>query len=73
MVKPLNVSDMIDDYEPTESILNGDFSCETTEDLYEPTDDELLYPSRHYDWVHDKMPYVEKLKIKVCDNSEICF
>ena len=67
------MNDMIDDYQPTESLLNGDFSCETTEDLYEPTDDELLYPSRHYDWFHDKIPCVEKPKIKVCDNSEICF
>ena len=42
---------MIDnDYQPTESLLDGDFSCETTEDLYEPTDDELLYPSRHYQY-----------------------
>lgn len=63
---------MIDDYQPTESLLNGDFSCETTEDLHEPTDDELLYPSRHYDWVHDKIP-CDKPKIKVCDNGEICF
>lgn len=30
---------MIDDYEPAESLLDGDFSCETTEDLYEPTDE----------------------------------
>ena len=36
----------------TESLLDGDFSCETTEDLYEPSDDELLYPSRHYTWAH---------------------
>ena len=43
---------MIDDYQPTESLLDGDFSCETTEDLYEPTDDELLYPSGHYTWAH---------------------
>lgn len=56
-----------------ESLLNGDFSCETTEDLYEPTDDELLYPSRHYDWFHDKMPNLEKRNIKICDNGEICF
>lgn len=41
---------MFDDYEPKESLLNGDFSSETTEDLYEPTDDELLYPSRHYQY-----------------------
>ena len=34
----------------TESLLDGDFSCETTEDLYEPSDDELLYPSRHYQY-----------------------
>lgn len=63
---------MIDDYQPTESLLDGDFSCETTEDLYEPTDDELLYPSRHYDLVHDKLP-CDNPKIKVCDNGEICF
>ncbi len=25
-----------------ESLLYGDFSCETTEDLYEPTDDEVM-------------------------------
>jgi hypothetical protein len=47
---------MIDDYQPKESLLDGYFSCETTEDLYEPTDDELLYPSRHYDWVYVKSP-----------------
>lgn len=57
----------------SESLLDGDFSCETTEDLYEPSDDELLYPSRHYDWFHDKMPNLEKQNIKVCDNGEICF
>ena len=33
-----------------ESLLYGDFSCETTEDLYELSDDELLYPSRHYQY-----------------------
>jgi hypothetical protein len=58
---------------PKESLLDGDFSCETTEDLYEPTDDELLYPSRHYEWFHDKMPNLEKRNVKVCDNGEICF
>ena len=42
---------MIDnDYQPTESLLDGDFSCETTEDLYELSNDELLYPSRHYQY-----------------------
>lgn len=40
----------------TESLLDGDFSSETTEDLYEPSDDELLFPSRHYHWFHDKVP-----------------
>ena len=58
---------------PKESLLDGDFSCETTEDLYEPSDDELLYPSRHYEWFHDKMPNLENRNIKVCDNGEICF
>lgn len=53
---------MNDDYQPTESLLDGDFSCETTEDLYEPTDDELLYPSRHYDWVYKYYPKKEKKK-----------
>ena len=41
---------MIEEETKTESLLDGDFSCETTEDLYEPTDDELLYPSRHYQY-----------------------
>jgi hypothetical protein len=41
---------MIDDYQPKESLLDGYFSCETTEDLCEPSDDELLYPSRHYQY-----------------------
>lgn len=59
--------------EEVDSLLNGDFSSKTTEDLYEPTDDELLYPSRHYDWFHDKMPCVDKPKINVCDSREICF
>lgn len=63
----------MDDYQPQDSLLDGDFSFETTEDLYEPTDDELLYPSRHYDWFHDKMPCVEKPKMKACDSGEICF
>lgn len=40
-----------EDTNHTESLLDGDFSCETTEDLYEPSDDELLYPSRHYDTI----------------------
>ena len=57
----------------SESLLDGDFSCETTEDLYEPSDDELLYPSRHYEWFHDKMLNLEKQNIKICDNGEICF
>lgn len=57
---------------PQESLLDGDISNETAEDLYEPTDDELLYPSRHYDWVHDKIP-CDRPPIKVCDNGEICF
>ena len=30
----------------TESLLDGDFSCETTEDMYEFEDSELLHPSR---------------------------
>ena len=64
---------MFDDYKTQENLLDGDFSCETTEDLYEPTDNELLYPSRHYDWFHDKMPNLEKRNIKVSDNGEICF
>ena len=55
---------MFDDYEPTESLLDGDFSCETTEDIYEPTDDELLYPSRHYIWVHTCLGQDKKEKIK---------
>ena len=25
---------MIDDFEPSESLLDGDFSCETTEEVY---------------------------------------
>ena len=42
---------MFYDYRPMyESLLDGDFSCETTEDMYEPSDDELLYPSRHYEY-----------------------
>ena len=36
--------------EEVDSILDGDFSCETTEDLYELSNDELLYPSRHYQY-----------------------
>ena len=64
---------MFDDYKTQENLLDVDFSCETTEDLYEPTDNELLYPSRHYDWFHDKMPNLEKRNIKVSDNGEICF
>lgn len=56
----------------TESLLDGGFSCETTEDMYELSDDELLYPSRHYHWFHDKKA-IEKPNIKVSDNGEICF
>lgn len=36
----------MDDYQPQESLLDGDFSFETTEDLYEFEDSELLHPSR---------------------------
>lgn len=36
---------MIEDYEPTESLLDG-ASCETTEDMSEFEDSELLHPSR---------------------------
>ena len=60
---------MIEDYEPTESLLDGDFSCETTEDLYEPSDDELLYPSRHYDWIHICYPKKEKSDDWKCVNG----
>ena len=56
----------------TDSLLDGDFSCETTEDLYEPSDDELLYPSRHYTWAHTCLNQDKKEKIK-CENGWIYF
>lgn len=56
---------MNQEQKPKESLLDGDFSCETTEDLYEPSDDELLYPSRHYEWFHDKVPEPSKEYPKV--------
>lgn len=57
----------------TESLLDGDFSCETTEDMYEPSDDELLYPSRHYEWYHDNVPEVEKVDYKMSDDGGIYY
>ena len=39
-----------DDYEPSESLLDGDFSCETTEVWKVSIDDEcLLLDSKHYE------------------------
>ena len=52
----------------TESLLDGT-SLETTEDIYELSDDELLYPSRHYDWVHICYPKKEKSDDWKCVNG----
>lgn len=56
-----------------ESLLDGDFSCETTEDIYEPSDDELLYPSRHYEWFHDKVPESPKVEYIYSDDGGIYY
>jgi hypothetical protein len=62
----------------TESLLDGDFSCETTEDLYEPSDDELLYPSRHYETIgfdlgSSKGSYESVAKYSVNEDGSINF
>lgn len=56
-----------------ESLLDWDFSCETTEDLYESTDDELLYPSRHYTWAHTCVPNKDNNERIKCENGWIYF
>lgn len=53
----------------TERLLDGNISCKTTEDMYELSDDELLYPSRHYDWVHTYYPKQEKSDDWKCVNG----
>ena len=69
---------MFDDYKIQESLLDGGSSCETTEDLYEPSDDELLYPSRHYetigfDWGSSKGSYESVAKYSVNEDGSINF
>lgn len=49
MISVMDACLMNDDVVSGDSLLDGDFSIETTE--YELSDSELLYPSRHYDTI----------------------
>lgn len=54
---------------PKESLLDGDFSCETTEDIFEQLDDSLSDQSENTDWVYVRSPKSEMTDDWKCING----